>query len=92
MLHLSVTFKLAYKLEIESYHGLKVIAVAFMPLYFPLKSEMKFPIIVWFFFFFDCSRFQQDRGKSKFTLYIIQYNVCIFYNELQNIGVSFFPD
>ena len=50
MLHLSVTFKLAYKLEIESYHGLKVIAVAFMPLYFPLKSEMKFPIIVWFFF------------------------------------------
>ena len=92
MFHLSVTFKLAYKLDIESYHGLKVTAVPFMPLYFPLKSEMKFPIIVWGFFFFDCSRFQQDHGKSKFTLYIIQYNVCIFYNELQNIGVSFFPD
>lgn len=91
MLHLSVTFKLAYQLDIESYHGLKVIAVPFMPLYFPLKSEMKFPIIVCFFFF-DCSRFQQDHGKSKFTIYIFQYNVCIFYNELQNIGVSFFPD
>ena len=49
MLHLSVTFKLAYKLDIESYQGLKVIAVPFMPLYFPLKSEMKFPIIVFFF-------------------------------------------
>ena len=90
MLHLSVTFKLAYKLDIESYQGLKVIAVPFMPLYFPLKSEMKFPIIV--FFFSDCSRFQRDHGKSKFTIYIFQHNVCIFYNELQNIGVSFFPD
>ena len=50
MFHLSVTFKLAYKLDIESYHGLKVTAVPFMPLYFPLKSEMKFPIIVCFFF------------------------------------------
>ena len=50
MLHLSVTFKLAYQLDVESYHGLKVIAVPFMPLYFPLKSEMKFPIIVCFFF------------------------------------------
>ena len=49
MLHLSVTFKLAYKLDIESYQGLKIIAVPFMPLYFPLKSEMKFPIIVFFF-------------------------------------------
>ena len=51
ILHLSVTFKLAYKLAIESYHGLKVIAVPFMPLYFPLRGEVKFPIIVWFFFF-----------------------------------------
>ena len=49
MLHLSVTFKLAYKLDIESYHGLKVTAVPFMPFYFPLKSERKFPIIVGFF-------------------------------------------
>ena len=89
VLHLSVTFKLAYKLDMESYHGLKVIAVPFMPLYFPFKSEIKFPIKV---FFFDCSRFQQDHGKSKFTISIFQYNVCIFYNELQNIGVSFFPE
>ena len=88
MFHLSVTFKLAYKLDIESYHGLKVIAVPLMPLYFPRKSDMKFRIKIWFFF--DCSRFQQDHGKSKFTIYIFQYNVCIFYNELQNIGVSFF--
>lgn len=51
ILHLSVTFKLAYKLDIESYNGLKVIAVPFMPLYFPLRGEVKFPIIVWFFFF-----------------------------------------
>ena len=75
MFHLSVTFKLAYKLDIESYHGLKVIAVPLMPLYFPRKSDMKFRI---------------TGGKSKFTIYIFQYNVCIFYNELQNIGVSFF--
>ena len=48
VLHLSVTFKLAYKLDMESYHGLKVIAVPFMPLYFPFKSEIKFPIKVFF--------------------------------------------
>ena len=78
MLHLSVTFKLAYQLDIESYHGLKVIAVPFMPLYFPLKSEMKFPIIVWFFFFSIVVVFSKTMVNQNLQ-YIFSSITCVYF-------------
>ena len=75
-------FQLAQKLNIDSYHRLRVIAVPFMPWFFLrascFKGEMKFRIRI-LLYLFDCGSFRQDHGKSKFTIYIFLYNVSILY-------------
>ena len=77
--------KIGKKLNIDSYHRLRVIAVPFMPWFFLrascFKREMKFRIRM-LLYLFDCGSFRQDHGKSKFTIYIFLYNLRILYYEL----------
>ena len=63
-------FQLEYKLDIlkvsrtESYRG-SFSAIVISPELAVLKISQKSLL-----YFFDCSRFRQYRGKSKFTIYI----------------------
>ena len=79
-------FQLAQKLDVDSYHGYKVIAVPFMPWFFLrascFKCQMKFGIRM-LLYILDYKSFRQDHGKSKFAIYISLYNVPILCYELQ---------